>query len=95
MEFKNWKLHRDADGVVWAILDRAGASANTLAREVLHELEGILDEMDREPPKGLVFRSGKAAGFIAGADIEEFTQCDTPEKARALVKLGWDVYNRL
>ncbi len=95
MELKNWKLQRDADGVVWAILDRAGASANTLAREVLHELEGILDEMDREPPKGLVFRSGKAAGFIAGADIEEFTQCDTPEKARALVKLGWDVYNRL
>ncbi|MBL8491456.1 MAG: enoyl-CoA hydratase/isomerase family protein, partial [Rhodocyclaceae bacterium] len=95
MELKNWTLQRDADGVAWAILDRAGASANTLAREVLHELEGILDELDQDPPKGLVFRSGKTAGFIAGADIEEFTQCDTPEKARALVKMGWDVYNRL
>ncbi len=31
-----------------------------------------LDVLDRAPPKGLVIRSGKANGFIAGADIEEF-----------------------
>ncbi|MCK7492449.1 MAG: enoyl-CoA hydratase-related protein [Comamonadaceae bacterium] len=31
----------------------------------------------------LVFRSGKEAGFIAGANIEEFTQLDSPDKAHA------------
>jgi acetyl-CoA C-acetyltransferase len=42
------------------------------------ELAGLLDELDRQPPTGLVIRSGKAAGFIAGADIEEFTRIDSP-----------------
>jgi 3-hydroxyacyl-CoA dehydrogenase/enoyl-CoA hydratase/3-hydroxybutyryl-CoA epimerase len=42
-----------------------------------------------------VFKSAKDAGFIAGANIEEFTTADTPEKARALIQRGWDAYNRL
>jgi 3-hydroxyacyl-CoA dehydrogenase/enoyl-CoA hydratase/3-hydroxybutyryl-CoA epimerase len=46
----------------------------------MNELAAILDQFDSCPPKGLIFRSGKAAGFIAGADIQEFTQLDTPEK---------------
>src|ERR1019366_4366543 len=44
---------------------------------------------------GLIFRSGKAAGFIAGADIEEFTRLDSAAAGRALVQRGWDLYNRL
>jgi 3-hydroxyacyl-CoA dehydrogenase/enoyl-CoA hydratase/3-hydroxybutyryl-CoA epimerase len=35
------------------------------------------------------------AGFIAGADIEEFTQLDTADKGRALVERGWTLFNRL
>ncbi len=92
---KHWTLQRDADGITWAILDKAGASTNTLGAEVMAELGQVLDECDRNPPKGLIFKSGKEAGFIAGADIEEFTTLDSPEKARALVQRGWDIYNRL
>ena len=40
-------------------------------------------------------RSGKEAGFIAGADIEEFSQLDSAEKGRALVTRGWNLFNRL
>jgi hypothetical protein len=47
----------------------------------------VLDELDRQPPKALIFRSGKSAGFIAGADIQEFTQLDSAEKGRELVEL--------
>ena len=32
--------------------------------------------------------TAKEAGFIAGANIEEFTTADTPQKARALVQRG-------
>ena len=39
---------------------------------MLAELRRVLDELEREPPKGLVIRSGKANGFIAGADVDEF-----------------------
>ncbi|MGB0128011.1 MAG: 3-hydroxyacyl-CoA dehydrogenase NAD-binding domain-containing protein, partial [Rhodocyclaceae bacterium] len=72
-----------------------GASTNTLSRQTMRELATLLDALDCDPPRGLVIRSGKAAGFIAGADIEEFTHLDSPEKARDLVGLGWDLFNRL
>jgi 3-hydroxyacyl-CoA dehydrogenase/enoyl-CoA hydratase/3-hydroxybutyryl-CoA epimerase len=54
-----------------------------------------LDELDRRPPRGLVFLSGKEAGFIAGADIEEFTRLDSAAAALALIERGWSLYNRL
>ncbi len=96
MGYKNWKLEREADsGIAWAILDTADSSTNTLGAEVMTELGAILDECEKNPPKGLIFRSAKEAGFIAGANIEEFTSADTPEKARVLIQRGWDTYNRL
>ena len=94
MSYKHWKLEREAD-VAWAILDTADSSTNTLGAEVMTELGLILDECEKNPPKGLIFKSAKEAGFIAGANIEEFVSSDTPEKARVLIKRGWDTYNRL
>jgi len=91
----HWKLQRDADGTAWAILDRQNASTNVLTVEVMAELTTLLDECDRQVPKALIFKSGKAAGFIAGADIEEFTHLDTGAQARDLVRRGWDIYQRL
>ncbi|MCX7157141.1 MAG: 3-hydroxyacyl-CoA dehydrogenase NAD-binding domain-containing protein [Rhodocyclales bacterium] len=97
--FKNWRLEREAGdanaGVAWAVLDTADSSTNTLGADVMAELGLILDECEKNPPKGLIFKSAKEAGFIAGANIEEFISSDTPEKARVLIKRGWDTYNRL
>src|SRR5512140_666861 len=92
---KHWKLDTDADGIWWATLDKAESSTNVLSAEVMAELALVLDACDAAQPNALIFRSGKDAGFIAGADIEEFTTLDTPAKARALVQRGWDLYNRL
>lgn len=92
---KHWQLNKESNGIVVAVLDRAGESANALSAEVMAEFSQILDQLDREPPAGLIVRSGKAAGFIAGADIEEFTRLDTPEKGKALVERGWHLFNRL
>jgi 3-hydroxyacyl-CoA dehydrogenase/enoyl-CoA hydratase/3-hydroxybutyryl-CoA epimerase len=61
----------------------------------MSELGQLLERLEHNPPKGLIFRSGKTAGFIAGADIQEFTQLGTPEKARELVARGWNLFNRL
>ncbi len=91
----HWQLTRENDGTAWAILDRQNASTNVLTAEVMAELGLLLDECERQPPKALIFKSGKAAGFIAGADIEEFTHLDTGAQARDLVRRGWDVYQRL
>src|SRR5690242_20078326 len=94
MTLEHWHLSRDGDGIAWATLDRQGTSTNTLSAEVMAELAALLDDLERDPPRGLIFRSGKSAGFIAGADIEEFTRLDSAATARALVQRGWDLYNR-
>ncbi|MBL8397313.1 MAG: enoyl-CoA hydratase/isomerase family protein [Candidatus Accumulibacter sp.] len=93
--YLHWRVERDADGVAWATIDCAGASTNTLAQRVMDELARILDDCDRSPPKGLIFRSGKPAGFIAGADINEFAQLDTSQQGVELVARGWRLFDRL
>ncbi|MCP5248626.1 MAG: enoyl-CoA hydratase/isomerase family protein [Candidatus Accumulibacter sp.] len=93
--YQHWQVEVDATGLAWATLDKAGESANSLSSTVMSELARILDGFDGKPPRGLIFRSGKPAGFIAGADIQEFTQLDTPEKGIELVRRGWQLFNRL
>ena len=92
---RHWSLAVDAEGVAWATLDKSGEAANSLSREVLSEFAQVLDRLDRVPPKGLIISSGKPVGFIAGADIQEFSQLDSAEKARELVARGWNLFNRL
>ena len=92
---KHWHLINEENGIVVAVFDKAGESANSLSAEVMAEFGEILDQFDKQSPKGLIIRSGKEAGFIAGADIEEFSQLDSAEKGRALVTRGWNLFNRL
>lgn len=95
LNLQHWRLVVDAQGIATATLDKAGESANSLSADVLREFSSILDQLDVYPPKGLIVRSGKEAGFIAGADIGEFSQLDTPAKGRDLVERGWVLFNRL
>ncbi|MFM9972201.1 MAG: 3-hydroxyacyl-CoA dehydrogenase NAD-binding domain-containing protein [Burkholderiales bacterium] len=93
--YKHWKLDSDTDRLLWVTLDKAGSSTNTLSGEVLEEFDRVLDEAASIAPKGMVIRSGKAAGFIAGADIEEFLQIKSGADALRMVKRGWDPFNKL
>ena len=92
---EHWTITRDPDGLAWLTFDKAGATTNTLSAAVLAELNEALDQLDREPPKGLVIRSGKANGFIAGADVAEFSEVKDEAGAIAIVKRGWDAFERL
>src|SRR6478609_66323 len=69
---KHFKLTRDADGIAWLLFDRENASANTLSAEVIEELDAVLAALEAQRPAGLVIRSAKPSGFIAGADVNEF-----------------------
>jgi len=95
MEYRNWKLSTDADNLVWLSLDKADSSTNVLSADVMSELDRVLDEVAAQKPRGLVIRSAKESGFIAGADVEEFTKIKDPDDAMRLVKRGWDLYNKL
>src|SRR3954466_9031387 len=70
--YKHFKLTRDADGVAWLLFDRTDASANTLSSDVMEEFDAVLAAIETERPAGLVIRSAKPSGFIAGADVNEF-----------------------
>ena len=85
--YRNWRVTRDKDDVAWAILDKAGASANTIDAGVLEELDAILDRLDQLRPKALVIRSGKASGFAYGADIGQFRDiADAATAAEAMTR---------
>ncbi|HEY6722118.1 MAG TPA: 3-hydroxyacyl-CoA dehydrogenase NAD-binding domain-containing protein, partial [Burkholderiales bacterium] len=93
--YRNWKLETDRDNIVWLSFDKPDASANVLSAEVMSELDRILDELGAKIPRGLVIRSGKDSGFIAGADVEEFTKLKDADDVMRLIKRGWDLYNKL
>jgi len=92
---QHWTIVREADGLAMLVLDKVGATANTLSAAVLDELNEALDLLERDPPKGLVIRSGKANGFIAGADVDEFGEVKDEAGALAIVRRGWDTFERL
>ena len=91
----NWRIERDADGIAWLGFDRAGASTNVLSGQVLAELGEHLKQLAAQLPKGLVIYSAKQSGFIAGADIKEFTTLKTPEDAFEMIRRGQRVLEQL
>ncbi|HEU4532197.1 MAG TPA: 3-hydroxyacyl-CoA dehydrogenase NAD-binding domain-containing protein [Steroidobacteraceae bacterium] len=91
----HWKLETDNDAVAFLTLDKAGTSANTLSSDVLRELDAKLAELERSLPRAVVVASAKASGFVAGADIKEFTGLKTTDQAYALIRQGQQVLDRL
>src|SRR5687767_15987867 len=90
-----WALERDAEGIAWLSFDKPGSSTNVLSREVLVELETHLVSFAASPPRGVVIRSAKKSGFIAGADVREFTQLTSADQAFELVRAAQRILDQL
>jgi 3-hydroxyacyl-CoA dehydrogenase / enoyl-CoA hydratase / 3-hydroxybutyryl-CoA epimerase len=91
----SWSLDTDADRTAWLVCDVPGSSTNVLSSVVLKDLAACLTKIAVEHPRGVVVRSAKAGGFIAGADIKEFLVIRTPEEAYALIRAGQMVLETL
>jgi 3-hydroxyacyl-CoA dehydrogenase / enoyl-CoA hydratase / 3-hydroxybutyryl-CoA epimerase len=91
----NWRMRTDEGGIAWLLFDKKDASANTLSEEVLTELDAVLEKLERVRPRGLVIRSAKPAGFIAGADIAQFRGVTDTATIEALLTRGHAVLDRL
>jgi len=94
-ETETWSLQIDADRIAWLVCDTPGASTNVLSAPVLRDLATQLEEIAAKPPAGVVIRSAKTSGFIAGADIKEFLKIRTPEEGYELVRAGQTVLQAL
>ncbi|HVU42344.1 MAG TPA: 3-hydroxyacyl-CoA dehydrogenase NAD-binding domain-containing protein, partial [Xanthobacteraceae bacterium] len=93
--FAHWRMRTDADGIVWLLLDKKDSSANTLSSEVLAEFDTILQTLETNPPRGIVIRSAKRSGFIAGADITQLRGVKDVAEIEALITRGHAVLDRL
>jgi 3-hydroxyacyl-CoA dehydrogenase/enoyl-CoA hydratase/3-hydroxybutyryl-CoA epimerase len=93
--YRNFKLTRDDDGIAWLLFDRAGASANTLSADVIEELDSVLAALENQRPSGLVIRSAKPSGFVAGADVNEFRGASDPQPVETAIGRAHAVIDRL
>jgi 3-hydroxyacyl-CoA dehydrogenase/enoyl-CoA hydratase/3-hydroxybutyryl-CoA epimerase len=91
----SWRFERDAAGIAWLTIDKPGTSANVLSSAVLTQLDDLLATLERDPPKGVVLISAKKSGFVAGADIKEFTGLTDEASGYRLIRGGQDVMTRL
>ncbi len=91
----SWTYDIDARRVAWLVCDTPGTSTNVLSAEVLTDLSAALTQIAASRPTGLVLRSAKPNGFIAGADIKEFLKVTTPEQGYELVRAGQAVLDQL
>lgn len=91
----HWTLTRDEDQIAWLVFDQAGSGVNTLSDETLAEFDAALSELEANPPRGLVIRSAKSSGFIAGADVKRFAGMRDPKTAESLIRNAHAVLFRL
>ncbi len=92
---KHFRTRRDSDDLVWVTFDKQGESTNTFSADAMDELSELLDELRKQSLRGLIIESGKPSGFIAGADVAEFTAITTADEAMTLVRRGWKTFQKL
>lgn len=95
MQYKHWRLESDEDQVLWLYFDKQNASVNTLDREAMEELSDAMSSLQGTDYKGIIIASGKKNGFIAGADISQFTKFKDIPEAVALLRHGQQIYQQI
>jgi 3-hydroxyacyl-CoA dehydrogenase/enoyl-CoA hydratase/3-hydroxybutyryl-CoA epimerase len=88
-------METDANNIAWLCFDKANTSTNVLSRDVMDQLGECVGKLEAELPKAVVVHSGKKNGFIAGADIKEFTELKSSDEAMELIRSGQRVLERL
>jgi 3-hydroxyacyl-CoA dehydrogenase/enoyl-CoA hydratase/3-hydroxybutyryl-CoA epimerase len=94
-----WSFDLDFEGIGWLTIDVPDAPVNTLSRETLAELMGIVTALEglvtSGELKGVVLLSGKDSGFIAGADVTEFDEMSDPGVLKAALDRAHALFDRI
>jgi 3-hydroxyacyl-CoA dehydrogenase/enoyl-CoA hydratase/3-hydroxybutyryl-CoA epimerase len=93
--FKHFLVERDARNVAVVTIDVQGSPVNIFADEVVQELIEIVNQLERETPRAVVFRSNKPTGFLAGADVKRIQRIPTEEEARTVQSVGQQLFDRI
>jgi 3-hydroxyacyl-CoA dehydrogenase / enoyl-CoA hydratase / 3-hydroxybutyryl-CoA epimerase len=85
---------RDEVMIIW--IDVPGAPVNTLTPGMVGEFEALFAEIEEDREiRGVVIASAKPAGFIAGADVEQFAAFKSAHEASQVSALGQELLNRM
>lgn len=86
-------------GMAHLCFDDPGRPVNVLTEAVMRRLDSLLDEIREGAAsgriRGLIVRSGKPGGFIAGADVEAIARIEGPEEGASAARLGQAIYREL
>ncbi len=93
--YSHWKLDYDDHNIAWLHLDMEDSKVNLLSGVVLEELRSVLDELANDVPQGVIILSDKKAGFIFGADINEFLELDDISQSQPFLDRGHAVMDKL
>lgn len=94
--YNHWRLETDSDQILWLCFDKQNSTVNTLDRGVMEEFARIIDDLSKDTThKGVIIASAKKSGFIAGADISQFTQFKDIDEATSMLMLGQGILNKL
>jgi len=91
----DWKTNTDEQGVLWLTLDKQDTDTNVLSASVLEQLNRLVDQIIVDKSSAVIIQSGKASGFIAGADVKEFLQVTNKQEALIMIKRGQNVFSRI
>ncbi len=70
MTYKSFSIDIDDDGIALMTIDLPGQSMNVWNADLMADFPKFIDEfIGNDDIKGLVITSGKASGFLAGADL--------------------------
>jgi 3-hydroxyacyl-CoA dehydrogenase/enoyl-CoA hydratase/3-hydroxybutyryl-CoA epimerase len=86
----------NVDGVAVVTFDLPGESVNKITQAVKDEFISTFETLARDPGvKAVVFISGKADIYIAGADVEEFVALKSAAEAERLAAGGQEMLDRV
>ncbi|MFY3791670.1 enoyl-CoA hydratase [Ureibacillus sp. MALMAid1270] len=90
MEFLSWKVE---ERVAIATINRP--PANALSRQLILEVNEMLDQLEHDESVRVIVIHGEGRFFSAGADIKEFTEVESGEEFSKLAANGQEVFERL
>ncbi len=92
---KHWHSEKDPNGAVWLHFDMADSGTNVLSSQVLEELDAQIRALALTHPTALVIVSDKKNGFIAGADVSEFTRLKGKGSAENHIRRAHGIFSRI
>jgi 3-hydroxyacyl-CoA dehydrogenase/enoyl-CoA hydratase/carnithine racemase len=94
--YKNFEVTTDSRGVTTVSLNVPGRAMNVLNRDVMAELDQIIQDIEISCDIELVvFRSGKESGFLAGADVNAIAEIESASEARQIIEDGQLLFQRI